>query len=194
MRLEGGHVTSITLAADEQVRITSIEGPQVVDVWAFNAEDVSEYLSTEHTRSCLEKLMPSAGDILYSNRRRPILTLTEDTSPGIHDLLLSACDSVRYQLLGHTGPHRNCADNLREALAALGHRIKSVPSPFNVFENVHIGPGGSLKIEPPLVRAGDQVTLRAEMNAHVVFSACPMDLALTNGPDGKLRPVEISLL
>ena len=194
MRLEGGHFTSVTLKAGEQVRISSLEGPQVVDVWAFNQDDVSEFLSTEHTRSCLEKLIPATGDTLYSNLRRPILTLTEDTSPGIHDLLLSACDPVRYQLLGHVGPHRNCADNLRQALSELGHTIQSVPSPFNVFENVCIGADGSLSIEPPVVKAGDHVTLRAELDAQVVFSACPMDLALTNGPDGAVRPVAIDVL
>ena len=33
-----------------------------------------------------------AGDALVTNRRRPILTLVEDTSPGLHDTLIAACD------------------------------------------------------------------------------------------------------
>src|SRR3546814_4940061 len=42
----------------------------------------------------------AVGDILYSNRRRPILTLVEDSSPGIHDTIIAACDSNRYKFLG----------------------------------------------------------------------------------------------
>ena len=194
MRLEGGDATSVTLARGEKIRITSLEGPQVVDVWAFNTDDMHEHLSTEHTRSCLQKLIPAVGDSLFSSSRRPILTLVEDTSPGIHDLLLSACDPVRYQLLGHIGEHRNCSDNLKSVVASLGHRLESVPSPFNVFENVRLGEGGSLAIESPVVEAGQYVTLKAELAAHVIFSACPMDLALTNGPDGALRPVDIAVV
>ena len=44
-----------------------------------------------------------AGDFLVTNRRRAILYFAEDTSPGIHDTLMAACDVYRYGLL-------NCAD------------------------------------------------------------------------------------
>ena len=118
----------------------------------------------EHSRSTLEKLMPAVGDSMVTNRRRPILTVVEDTSPGVHDTLLSACDAERYRLLGCPGDHANCADNLLHALAAEGIPGDRVPSPWNLFENVTVGGNGALEIQPPLSKPGDYVALRAEMD------------------------------
>ena len=192
--IPGASHGTLHLTAGESFRITNIEGSQVVDLWAFAQPDTSEFLSTEHTRSCLQKLIPAVVDSLFTNQRRKVLTITEDTSPGIHDLLLSACDEQRYALLGHAGYHKNCADNLRAAMAGAGAELPEIPSPFNIFENVTIGPGGNLQIDPPLVEAGQSITLRADMPALIVMSTCPMDIALTNGPDKRSKPVRVEKL
>ena len=120
-----------------------------------------------------------------------MFSITEDTSPGVHDMLLSACDEQRYALLGHVGYHRNCVDNLRDAMKQAGVSLPEIPSPFNVFENVSIGENGQLSIEAPLVRAGQSITMKAELDVLVVLSSCPMDLALTNGPDMRSKPVQV---
>jgi uncharacterized protein len=174
------------VAAGSCFEIVAAEGPQVADMWAFVATDLCEFLSTEHTRSCLDRLTPRVGDAYYSNRRRPILSVVADTSPGTHDLLLSACDEMRYRRLGHAGPHRTCVDNMREALDAFSLTPPEIPCPVNIFENVAIGPDGTLEIIPPEVKPGEAITLRAEMDVIVVVSACPMDIVPTNGSD--LRP------
>lgn len=106
-------------------------------------------------------------------------------------MLLSACDEQRYSLLGHVGYHRNCADNLRDAMQQAGVLLPEVPSPFNVFENVLIGENGELSIEAPLVRPGQSITMQAELDVLVVLSACPMDMALTNGPDMRSKPIQV---
>ena len=49
-----------------------------------------------------------------------MLIITEDTSSGVHDTLIAACDTWRYAELGAEKLHRNCADNLEEGLEALG--------------------------------------------------------------------------
>jgi uncharacterized protein YcgI (DUF1989 family) len=62
-----------------------------------------------------------------------MLTIVEDTTEGIHDTLIAACDKHRYIELGGGSNHRNCADNLVEGLSALGislslpHHILSPP-------------------------------------------------------------------
>ena len=122
------------------------------------------------------------------------MQITEDTSPGIHDLLLSACDLERYRLLGVKDYHKNCADNLRAALTERNISIDDIPSPFNIFENVTIGAGGELSIEPPLVKAGQSITLEARQTIIAVMSCCPMDIALTNGPDLRSKPALIQKL
>jgi len=176
------------------VKLINTHGSQVVDTWAFNAKDMTEFMSMEHSRSCLEKLIPHVGDSLYTNRRRPILTIVEDTSPGVHDMLLSACDTERYRLLGHEGYHDNCVDNLKKALATLELAPPEIPSPLNVFQKVAITNDRRLEIQPPPVKAGEYLLLRVEVDAIVVFSACPMDLVMTNGPDRTPRDVQYQLL
>jgi len=74
----------------------------------------------QHTRASLCRTIPRIGDGLYNNRRERILTVTEDTTPGIHDTLIAACDKQRYEELGGGSEHRNCGDNLVEGLGAIG--------------------------------------------------------------------------
>jgi uncharacterized protein YcgI (DUF1989 family) len=182
------------LRKGERMQIVNTHGQQVVDTFALIAGDPNEMMSMEHTRSCLDKLRPAAGDHLYTNRRRPILLLEEDTSPGVHDTLLSACDQLRYDLLGFKGTHRSCAQNFTEALAELGIAPARVPAPLNMFERVVITGDGRLEIAPPVSRPGDAVTLRAMEDAIVALSACPMDVALTNGLDKTPKDIEVRLL
>ena len=68
------------VAAGQTVTVINTHGEQVVDTWAFNRADLGEFMSNEHTRAHNLRLVPKPGDVLRSNRRRPILTLTEDTS------------------------------------------------------------------------------------------------------------------
>ena len=49
-------------------------------------------------------------------------------------------------------------------------------------------------IEPPVARPGSHVTLRLEMDAIIVFSACPQDMAPTNGADMMPKDAELLIL
>ena len=128
------------------------------------------------------------GESLVTNQRRPILTLVEDTSPGVHDTLIAACDRYRYALLGCTTYHDNCTDNLAAALAELGLQASETPSPWNLFMNIPVQANGRLSFEPPVCKAGDYVLLRAELDCVVAFSACPQDIVPINGV--ACRPTE----
>ena len=173
---------AIRLQAGDIVHVINTHGNQVVDTWAFNAEIPAECMSMEHTRGVLYKLSPSCGDGLYTNRRRAILTLVEDTSPGGHDTLIAACDEHRYRLLGCDQHHDNCTENLAFALAELGVQASHTPSPLNLFMNIPVA-DGLLSSRPPLSRPGDHVSLRAEMACIIVFSACPQDMVPINGKE-----------
>ncbi len=49
-----------------------------------------------------------------------MLTIVEDTTEGVHDTLIAACDKERYVELGGEEGHRHCAGNLIEGLGVLG--------------------------------------------------------------------------
>ena len=165
------------------VKVINTHGQQVVDTWAFNRADLTEFMSMEHSRTALGRIMPLAGQTMVTNRRRPILTMVEDTSGGIHDTLLAACDRYRYELLGCEEYHDNCTDNLAAALAELNLVPPETPSPWNLFMNIPVESDGTVSFQPPVSRPGDYVMLRAEMDCIIAFSACPQDMVPINGVD-----------
>lgn len=165
----------------QTIRVINTHGEQVVDTWAFNRHDLHEFMSMEHTRAALCRLIPIPGDALHSNHRRPILTLTEDTSGGIHDTLIAACDRYRYIGLGAGEHHDNCTDNLAHALAELGLAPPETPSPLNLFMNIPWTKEGSLSFDAPVSTPGCYVALRAELDLVIAFSACPQDILPING-------------
>ena len=78
-----GHARHWRMRAGERVTITQTVGHQVGDFIAFNAADLTEFLSTSHTRSCLRTLRIGRGHSLYTNHREPIVDIVEDTV-GVH--------------------------------------------------------------------------------------------------------------
>ena len=191
--LQAARGTAVKLSAGDALKIVNTHGTQVVDCWAFDASDLSEYMSMAHTRNATWRMTPVVGECFVTNLRRPILRLVEDTSPGIHDTLIPCCDSARYAELGHPG-HRNCAQNMAEGLSALGIAPPQPPPPLNLFMNIASGPTGRLEIVPPRSSAGDHVVLRAEMDCVVALSACPHDILPVNGADTTPRDVAYAVL
>jgi uncharacterized protein YcgI (DUF1989 family) len=173
--------------AGDLIRIIDLEGAQPVDFWAFSKTDPLEFLSPEHTKPTIEKLIPAVGDAACTNRRRAIVTVVEDNSPGQHDMQYAACDPTRYRQLGVKGEHASCQDNLHKALGQFGIRLGFTPQPWNLFTNFFINPNGTFTIKAPETKAGDNIVLRCEMDAYIVVSACPQDQNPTCGG----RPTDI---
>jgi uncharacterized protein len=182
---------AVAVAAEQAFRVVDLEGGQVGDLFAFVAGDPTEYLSASHTRAHTSRLFPAVGDHFVSNRRRPLFELVADDSPGIHDMLIAACDAERYRDLGIDGWHASCAENLRCALASHGVEVAFVPQPVNLFMNIPVD-DGRLDWLPAASAPGASVTLRAAADVLVVVSACPQDVVAING--GRPSGLAIDLL
>lgn len=172
---------AVRLGRGQRIKMINTHGTQVVDTWAFCAADLHEFMSMEHTRPHIGKTIPAVGDAMYTNRRRPILTFVEDTSPGMHDTIIAACDRHRYKFLGVEGYHDNCTDNLFAAMKELGLTPPEVPCPLNMWMNIPVAPDSAIGWEAPVSKPGDYVVLRAEMDVVLAFSACPQDVLPING-------------
>jgi uncharacterized protein YcgI (DUF1989 family) len=173
--------SAINLAKGEAIQIINTHGSQVVNTWVFNSEDTTEFLSNEHMRATLGKVWPEKTDTLVTNKRRPIICLEEDTSPGRHDTLIPACDIYQYGSLGCNEYHDNCVDNLYSAMMRIGIELSECPSPLNLWMNNPIAADSSLRLGEPLSKPGDYVVLRAQMDCFVAMSACPQDIVPING-------------
>ena len=159
------------VAANQVIRVINTHGEQVVDTWAFNRHDIAS--------SCRWSIPvpgattdPARWRFLVTDHRRPILTVLEDTSGGIHDTLLAACDQYRYEQLGCTEYHDNCTDNLAQGLAELGVKPPDTPNPLNLFMNIPWVSDGSLSLETPISTPNCYIRLRADMDLIIAFSAC----------------------
>lgn len=185
------HARSVRVEAGQSVRVIDTDGGQVGDVFAFVTDDPAEYHSAGHTRAHLSRLFPRAGETFVTNRRRPLLTLVEDTSPGVHDMLVPACDPHRYADLGADPGHRSCATNLAEAASAHGIPVTDAPQPINVFMNTPVVGGTDIAWHSARSRPGDSITFRAELDCVVIVSACPQDLVGINGAGPTPLAVEV---
>ena len=150
------------------------------------------------SRQKLGKIRLSIDDTLLDTKRRPMMTLVEDTSSGVHDMLYPPCDAARYAEADQDG-HDSCAGNLRTALrdaqdsklvgegspvAELEQCMEKwgwTPEPLNLFMNVPLDHDGILQLKRPECEKDSYVILRAEMECLLVMSACPNDLLDTNG-------------
>lgn len=164
---------------------------------AWNAKNAAntapmEFMSMPHSRAATLHLTPKVNDTLVSNVREPILTLVEDTSGGVHDTLIAACDPQRYRGLNveNWEEHGSCAENLVLALKELNERaglkgakavgadvtINSVPAPLNLFMNIPWDDKGDISFSAPKSKVEGFVRLKAERDVVIVMSACPQDV------------------
>lgn len=165
--------TAFLLPQGARLTVIDPEGEQVSDLVAYNRYDTEEVISNGRTLDYLSKIYLSTGDAVYSNRSNVMFEIVEDTV-GRHDFLLTPCSADTFRIIyGHENPHRGCFGNLAEALAAYGIGPDRIPTAFNVFMNVPIdAETGALRVDPPLSRAGDHLTIEARMDLIVGLTAC----------------------
>ena len=175
-RVEPQCGVAFPLLKEQLLTVTDLEGEQVADLIAFNAADTREYLSSGRSIDYANTIYLTIGNVLYSNRSRPLLTIVAD-DVGQHDFLLTPCSSETFQIIyGNCGYHPSCFENLAVSLKQFGIAPDSIPTTFNIFMHVVISPDGTLNIQPPRSRRMDKIVLRAEMDLIVGLTACSAEM------------------
>lgn len=167
---------AIDVPAGRRIRITSPEGQQAADFFAYRKDDLGEWLSPMHTWVKTRSVRPRQGDTLLSRYRRPMLDFVEDGAEGVHDMMIAACDQARYHEFGHQGYHRSCAENLQIAMKERGHELPVIPQPINFFTNTRVESDSKLISPPNPVKPGAYVVLEAKADLICIVSSCPFDL------------------
>src|SRR5687767_2540864 len=131
----------IRLKHGQRMRVIDVEGGQTGDLMPFS-HDGRERLSNGRTFDYGGKVYVSTGDVLWSDRSNPMLTITVD-DVGRHDFLYAPCSPEMYRIqYGKTEYHANCHDNLCAALRELGIEPEPLPTALNLFMNVEVQPDG----------------------------------------------------
>jgi uncharacterized protein len=171
-----------------------IAGKSIVDFVAFNLHDLNERFDQARTKTNQVKIFISTGDVLYSKRNTPMLTIVEDTfKEGRHDLQKGMCSRRRFEMVAQGEsrrvfaegvdinpkkpqeiPDHGCWENLSEAVKPWNISRDDVPSPFNIFQCMRIDSETGAMYDT-MVRPKEEahVDFRAEMDCLVAVSACP---------------------
>ena len=171
-----------------------IAGKSIVDFVAFNLDDLTERFDQARTKTNQVKIFISTGDILYSKRNNPMLTIIEDTfKEGRHDLQKGMCSRKRFEMVAEGKskrifaegvdinpktaaeiPDHGCWENLSIAVKPWDILPDDIPSPFNIFQCMRIDPDTGIMYDT-MIRPKDEahIDFRAEMDLLVAASACP---------------------
>ncbi len=191
VRIPPGSARTVELGRGDELVILDPEGQQVSDLVAFGRPDSREYLSSGRSLDRAAHLWLTTGDVLYSNRSRPMLTIIEDTC-GRHDFTLTSCSKdTSANLYGSQKARPGCEAILAAALAPYHIDVDQIPITFNVFMHVAIDvTTGKFEVLPPLSTAGDLVRFRAEMPMVVAMTAC----SAGQPHHGRIKPIDFQVV
>src|SRR5438067_1679971 len=176
-RIEPQCGVAFQLHEKQLLTVADLEGEQVADLVAFNAADIGECLSSGRSIDYANSIYLTTGNILYSNRSRAMFLIVAD-DVGRHDFLLTPCSPETFRIIYRDkNYHPSCFENLAKNLSGFGIGPDSIPTTLNIFMNVEIGTDGKLSILPPRSKAGDAITLRAEMDLIVGLTACSAEMS-----------------
>jgi hypothetical protein len=175
----------IDVKQGQTITVIDLEGGQVVDFFAETTGNQNEFLSPGVTIDCNESLRLRVGDTIYTNLYRPMMKVVSD-DVGEHDLLHPCCRPEMYDFFYHNGTgHPNCLDNIN---GSLGEK-RPIITPVNLFMHTKIHVDGSISVEAPLSKAGDQIVLEALMDLTLGIAACSVSESKCNS--GKCSPVQV---
>ncbi|OMF15377.1 hypothetical protein BK131_10900 [Paenibacillus amylolyticus] len=162
------------------LRITDLEGQQVIDFVAYDAQDANHRLDPGVTMDVLRTYRIKPGQFVYSNQYQPLLKIVRDTV-GVHDFFNSACRPEMYEVLYDKKDHASCYHNLNTALEPFGILPPDQHYPFNLFMKSVVDSQGKIDVVAPDSRAGDYIEMEALMDLTIGLSACPCEESSCNG-------------
>lgn len=171
-----------------------IAGKSIVDFVVFNLHDLNERFDQARTKTNQVKIFISTGDVLYSKRNNPMLTIVDDTfKEGRHDLQKGMCSRKRFEMVAQGSakrvfvegvdinpktaeviPDHGCWENLSVAVQPWHIAPDDIPSPFNIFQCMSIDPQTGIMYDT-MIRPREEahVDFRLEMDCLIALSACP---------------------
>ena len=162
----------------QRLRVTDLEGLQVVDMAVFNAANLREKLSTSYSRSRAgarrlddgggggfhprDRLFE--GDALMSTINNEMMRITADTADvkGMHDVHGRMCNRHLYAAMG-AGEKDGCHEIISGVVAPWDLLPEDIPDTIDLFMNFH----------HDCAKPGDYIEFEAAMDCLVALSNCP---------------------
>ncbi len=186
--IPGGWYTTFALKRGEALRLLNTSGTPGVSILMWNADDTSERYNAGDTVKVQWSAELRKGRVLFSDMGRVMFSIVED-SCGAHDTLAggSTPDSNAHKY--GDASLRNTRENLVLGAGKHGLARRDVGPVITFFAPVAVDAEGRFVWRNDIVKAGDFVDLRAEMNLLVAISNCPHPFA----PDKAFAPGSIEV-
>jgi uncharacterized protein len=196
--IQPGASWSLILRRGNELRMEDVEGGANVAALFYNFECPVERYNMPDTLKAQHIAHLTKGFVLYSDMGRVLCSITDD-SCGWHDPLGGHTDAAlaaakygpsTYQAERNAW-HRNTRDNFTTELNRYGLGLRDLVPNVNFFSKVVVAADGAMHFVGGNSKAGDFVTLRAEMNLLVILDTGqhPLDPASVYAP----KPVRISV-
>ncbi len=189
---------SRVLKRGQILKLTDVEGGAAVAALFYNADDFLERYNMPDTLKAQHVSRLTQGYVLFSDMGRVLCSIVQDDC-GWHDTITGHADAQltlhkygkgTYQTLRNAS-HKNTHDNFLVELGKHGMGKRDIVANVNFFVKVQVDLTGKISWVPDNSKAGDSVSLRAELNTLVVLSNTPhpLDPQRTYGP----RPVDLTI-
>ena len=199
-QVAAGAAWSLVLRRHELLRLEALADDACVSLLLYAADRPLERLCLPDTMKAQMQARIHPPMVLMSDAGRALASVV-DSSLDWHDALTghSTQDQVdaRYgpssYALDRNGWHRSARTGLLDELAKHGLGERDLAPTVNLFTKVVPGDDqrGTLSFVPGHSHAGDQVTLRAELDVLVVLSTAPHPL--DPRPDWGPSPVDVQI-
>lgn len=188
---------SLTVRRGMQMKLTDLEGGANVGMLFYNPVLLSEKYNAPDTLKCQHTFKLTRGHCLYSDMGRIFASITDD-SFGWHDTL---CGNSHSGHIRSRWGERNYQEQRNEWLQngfdaflveLTKYRLKKqdLAANLNLFSEVSTDAEGHLRLSRQS-QAGDNITLRFEMDTLVVMHTCPHPLSAAQ--DYPRKPIQVHL-
>jgi len=179
IELTGAGMWSQVVSRGKMLRFTDLKGGANVSLLLYNANERTERYNMPDTLKGQQVFYLTRGVCLHSDMGRILASVVEDDA-GWHDTVCGASDATevweKYGELSYQEGHNEWYRNGRECflieLAKWGMGPESLLPNVNLFSKVVTNSKGVLRFIPGGAMAGDQVSLRLEMDCLVVLNTC----------------------
>jgi uncharacterized protein YcgI (DUF1989 family) len=181
---------ALKLKKGQRLRITDLEGQQVMDMIAAMVDDPDERLSCMFSRVSSGKWDLNEGYSVFSTKCSPMLKVVHDDN-GIHNMTGGYCSQWSNAIRYGTDKTFTCYDNLVGDWEELGLDVTKI-SPdmcISLFMNIAHHADGRMEIQEPTTKPGDRVEFEALADVYIGLSNCPEEHNPCNA--FKVTPMEV---
>jgi urea carboxylase-associated protein 2 len=198
--IPGGSHWSLRMRRGTIMRITDAGGGANLGMLFYNPENLLERYNAPDTLKCQHTFKLTRGNCLYSDMGRIFASIVDD-SLGWHETVSGNANAAhvaaRWGARDYQNDRNDWKQNGHDAflveLAKYGLTAADMAMNINWFSKVTVNDQGVLEHVSDHSKAGDQVTLRFEMDTLVLMHSCPHPLNLSESYPQKSIQIELGV-